>query len=244
MEIFEEYGIEFLARYAHVISGITWIGLLYYFNFVQTPAFAAFEAGPRTEAFAKLVPRAMWWFRWGAASTLAFGLLLFALGMGGDFAPFDEMKSIQTMSILAGMLFGIVMFSNVWMVIWPAQKRAIANAVNVQAGQPADEGLPPVMRKAACASRTNTLLSIPMLFFMLATSHFYPSGAFDSSEGGKRAIWYLVILAIAVIVEVIVVRAPAAGRPEAFYIDDHKNTIISGFALTLILYGLTEVLFG
>src|SRR3954451_5180176 len=106
MEIFHEYGFEFLLRYAHIISGITWIGLLYYFNFVQTPAFAAFEAGPRTEAFAKLVPRAMWWFRWGAAATLAFGLLLFGLEAGGDYQLFGDMKSIQTMSILSGMLFG------------------------------------------------------------------------------------------------------------------------------------------
>src|SRR3954453_6710539 len=147
VEIFKEDGIEFLARYAHVISGITWIGLLYYFNFVQTPAFAEFEAGPRTEAFAKLVPRAMWWFRWGAASTLLFGLMLFGLGQGGDIAPFKDMKSMQTLSILAGMLFGITMFCNVWMVIWPAQKRAIENAKNVIAGKEADATLPPVMRK-------------------------------------------------------------------------------------------------
>jgi uncharacterized membrane protein len=244
MEIFKEYGIEFLSRYAHVLSGITWIGLLYYFNFVQTPAFGEFEAGPRNEAFAKLVPRAMWWFRWAAASTLLFGLLLFGLEAGGDNAPFDDMKSIQTMSILSGMLFGIIMFSNVWMVIWPAQRRAIANAKNVLAGQEADASLPPVMRKAAVASRTNTFLSIPMLFFMVATSHFYAFGAFDSSEGGKRAVWYLVILAIGILVEVNVVRAPAVGAPEAFYIDKHKNTIISGFVLTLILYIVTEILFG
>ena len=77
MEIFHEYGFEFLLRYAHIISGITWIGLLYYFNFAQTPAFNSFEAPARNEAFAKLVPRALWWFRWGAMSTLAFGLFLF-----------------------------------------------------------------------------------------------------------------------------------------------------------------------
>jgi len=186
----------------------------------------------------------MWWFRWGAASTLAFGLLLFALGQGGDIALFDDMKSPQTLSILAGMLFGITMFLNVWIVIWPAQKRAIANAVNVQAGQPADDGLPPVMRRAAVASRTNTFLSIPMLFFMVATSHFYAFGAFDTSEGGKRAVWYLVILAIVALVEINVVRSPAVGKPEAFYIDQHKNTIIAGFVLTVILYGVTEILFG
>jgi len=140
MEIFHEYGFEFLLRYAHIISGITWIGLLYYFNFVQTPAFAGFEAPARNEAFAKLVPRALWWFRMAAASTFAFGLLLFALGSGGDNAPFDDMKSIQTLSILAGMLFGTIMFLNVWLVIWPAQRTAIASAQNVLAGGEPDPG--------------------------------------------------------------------------------------------------------
>jgi uncharacterized membrane protein len=244
MELFEEYGIEFFARYAHIISGITWIGLLYYFNFVQTPAFAAFDASSRTDATAKLVPRAMWWFRWGAASTLAFGLLLFALGQSGDVALFDDMKSPQTMSILAGMLFGITMFLNVWLIIHPAQNRAIANAQNVLAGQAADDGLPPIMRRAACASRTNTFLSIPMLFFMVATSHFYAFGAFDTSEGGKRAVWYIVILAIVALVEVNVMRSPAVGRIEAWYIDQHKNTIIGGAILTVVLYVITEILFG
>src|SRR5688572_2130604 len=133
MEIFEEYGIEFLMRYAHIISGITWIGLLYYFNFVQTPAFAGFEAPARNEAFAKLVPRALWWFRYAALATLAFGLLLFGLQAGegelfGEVGVYDAMQSPPTMGILAGMLFGIIMFSNVWGVIWPNQKIVIANA--------------------------------------------------------------------------------------------------------------------
>ncbi|MEN3273720.1 MAG: hypothetical protein V7636_2481 [Actinomycetota bacterium] len=244
MEIFKEYGIEFLSRYAHIISGITWIGLLYYFNFVQTPAFAQFEAPARTEAVAKLVPRAMWWFRWAAASTFAFGILLFALGSGGDNAPFDDMKSIQTLSILAGMLFGTIMFLNVWLVIWPAQRTAIASAQNVLAGGEPDPAAAAMARKSACASRTNTFFSIPMLFFMVATSHFVPSGAFDSSEGGKRAVWYLVILGVAAVIEANALRAPAVGKPEAWYIDDHKNTIIAGFVLTAVLYLVLEILFG
>jgi len=249
MEIFKEYGIEFFTRYAHVISGITWIGLLYYFNFVQTPAFAEFEPGPRTEATAKLVPRAMWWFRWGAASTLGFGLLLFGLETGGKSQLFNNMKSAPTLSILAGMAFGITMFANVWMVIWPAQKRAIQNAKNVQAGQETDATLPPVLRKAAVASRTNTLLSIPMLFFMVATSHFYAmSDKFGDQltgdvKAGSRVIWYIVVLAIIVLVEVNVSRAPATGKPEAWYVDQHKNTIIGGAVLTVVLYVLTEALF-
>jgi uncharacterized membrane protein len=136
------------------------------------------------------------------------------------------------------------MFLNVWLIIHPAQNRAIANAQNVLAGQPGDDSLPPVMRRAACASRTNTFLSIPMLFFMVATSHFYAFGAFDSSEGGKRAVWYLVILAITVLVELNVMRSPAVGKPEAWYIDQHKNTLIAGAILTVVLYVVTEILFG
>jgi uncharacterized membrane protein len=186
----------------------------------------------------------MWWFRWAAASTLAFGLLLFGLGMGGDNAPFDDMKSIQTLSILAGMLFGIIMFLNVWLVIWPAQRTAIASAQGVLAGREPDPAAAAMARKAACASRTNTFFSIPMLFFMVATSHFVPSGAFDSSEGGKRAVWYIVILAVAGLIEANALRAPAAGKPEAWYIDDHKNTIIAGFVLTAVLYLVLELLFG
>jgi uncharacterized membrane protein len=244
MEIFEEYGIEFVARYAHIISGITWIGLLYYFNFVQTPAFAAFEPGPRNEAFSKLVPRALWWFRMGAMSTFAFGVLLFALGATGDFAPFDNMKSIQTLSILAGMLYGTIMFLNVWLVIWPNQKIVIANAEGVLAGREADPAAAGAARKGACASRTNTMLSIPMLFFMVATGHFLSIGDFDTSSGGKRAVWYLVVLAVAVVAEGIALRAPAAGKPEAWHIDQHKNTIIAGFGILVVLYLVVEILFG
>ena len=244
MEIFKEYGIEFLVRYAHIISGITWIGLLYYFNFVQTPAFAQFEAPARNEAFTKLVPRALWWFRWAAASTLAFGLLLFALGSGGDYAPFDDMKSIQTLGILAGMLFGIIMFTNVWMVIWPNQKIVIANAEGVLAGREADPAAAGAARKGACASRTNTMLSIPMLFFMVASPHLLPFGGYDTSEGGKRAVWYVIVLVIAALVEVNALRAPAAGKPEAWYIDNHRNTIIAGAVVTVVLYLFVEILFG
>ena len=244
MEIFEEYGIEFLARYAHIISGVTWIGLLYYFNFAQTPAFAAFEAGPRTEAVAKLVPRAIWWFRWGAMATLLFGLLLFVLGMGGDFAPFDDMKSIQTLTILAGMYFGIIMFTNVWMVIWPAQRTAIASAQGVLAGKEPDPQAAAMARKAACASRTNTLLSIPMLFFMIATGHLTAFGGYDTTAGGDRAIWYLVIVVVGLVIEANALRAPAPGKPEAWYIDTHKNTIIAGFVLLAVLYVVMEILFG
>lgn len=247
MEIFEDYGLAMLSRWGHILSGITWIGLLYYFNFVQTPSFAAFEAGPRNEAFSKLVPRAMWWFRWGAASTLAFGVLLLGLQDFGDGKQLTDMDYFTTpagVTIASGILFALIMFGNVWVVIWPAQKRAIANARNVLAGGEPDAGLPPVARKAACASRTNTLLSIPMLFFMVATSHLAGFGGFDTGEGGDRAIWWLVIVVIAVVTEGIALSSPAAGKPQAWHIDDHRRTIIAGFVITVVLYAVWEGMFG
>ena len=242
MEIFQDYGLEFVARYGHVISGITWIGLLYYFNFVQTPAFAGFEPGPRNEAIAKLVPRALWWFRYGALMTLLFGLWLFVAQEQYDG---DYMKTVPGMSIAAGILFAVIMFANVWFVIWPAQKRVIANAEGLLAGREADAGLPPVARKAAVASRTNTFLSIPMLFFMVATSHFAPFfGNGAEPESGDRVVWWIVILIVAVVAEGIALSAPAAGKPQAWHLDQHKNTIIGGFVLTVLLYLLMEILFG
>jgi uncharacterized membrane protein len=244
VEIFKELGIETLARYGHIIAGITWIGLLYYFNFVQTPAFASFEAGPRNEAFAKLVPRAMWWFRWGAMATLAFGLLLFGLYSGGDSKPYDDMKAMNVMGIVAGIYLALIMFSNVWFVIWPAQRRAIANAQNVLAGGEADAGLPPVMRRAATCSRTNTFLSIPMLFLMVAAAHFLAFGGYDSSSGGKRALWYVIVLLVGIVAEAIALKAPAVGSGLTKHLDDHKVTIAAGFALTAVLIIVIEVLFG
>src|SRR5436309_14018642 len=135
-----------LARYGHIISGITWIGLLYYFNFAQTPAFAQFEAGARNEGFAKLVPRAIWWFRYAALSTLVFGLLLFGLYSSGDSKPYDGMKNAEVVAIVSGIYLAVIMFCNVWFVIWPAQRRAIANAQTLLGGGEADAGLPPLMR--------------------------------------------------------------------------------------------------
>jgi len=240
--IFKKEGIEMLARYGHIISGITWIGLLYYFNFVQTPAFAQFEAGPRNEAFAKLVPRAMWWFRWGAMSTLAFGLLLFGLYSGNNH-PYHPMSAINVVAILTGILFAVVMFSNVWFVIWPAQKRAIANAQNVLAGREADAGLPPIMRRAGTASRTNTFLSIPMLFWMVGAAHLVLFKSDWNDTGAHRGIWYLIILVVAAVAEGIALQAPPPGSPQTKHLDDHKMTIAAGFVLTIILYLLFEAIF-
>lgn len=239
MEIFTQTGGAMLSRWGHYLAGVTWIGLLYYFNFVQVPSFAAFEAGPRTEAVRKLVPRALWWFRYGAVLTLLTGLSILAFQEQLD--DMDYFKTASGISIASGILLALVMFINVWAIIWPNQKVFIANAEATASGGEALPNAATAARKAACASRTNTLFSIPMLFFMGATSHFAPR--FTATEGGDRAIYWLVLLVIVVLFEGIALMAPAAGDRKAWHIDNHRNTIVLGFVLWAILLGLWEVLF-
>lgn len=103
-------GFEMLLRWVHFLGGITWIGLLYYFNFVQTEYFKEAEASAKSDAIQKLVPRALWWFRWGAMFTLLTGLGIFAIRGGG-----------MSMDIYVGALLGIVMFLNVWLITRQSQ---------------------------------------------------------------------------------------------------------------------------
>jgi uncharacterized membrane protein len=157
-------GLEMLLRWGHFLAGITWIGLLYYFNFVQTEYFKEAETSAKSDAIQKLVPRALWWFRWGAMFTLLTGLGIFAIRGGG-----------MSIDIYVGALLGIFMFLNVWLIIWPKQKRVIASATQVAKGGDAFPEAADALATAGLASRTNTLFSIPMLFFMGASSH-YPHG--------------------------------------------------------------------
>src|SRR6266404_4684119 len=131
MVLFSDVGMVFLLRWIHFLAGVTWIGLLYYFNFVQGPFFAEADAATKSSATQKLVPRALWWFRWGAMLTFLSGLAI--LGMRRA-----SWSDAWGMTILTGAAFGTLMFLNVWLVIWPNQKIVIANALNVAAGKPAD----------------------------------------------------------------------------------------------------------
>ena len=153
--------VEFILRWAHVLFGMTWIGLLYYFNFVQGEYFKEAEATAKADAMQKLAPRALWWFRWGAMFTFLTGLVLIHLiGADRDFAG-------QPI-IWVGALAGILMFLNVWLIIWPNQK--------VVLGMKEGDG-PSSAAKAGLASRTNTLLSGSMLFGMLGSKHLFIEGA-------------------------------------------------------------------
>lgn len=247
MEIFTQTGGEFLSRWGHYLAGVTWIGLLYYFNFVQVPSFAQFEAGPRTESIAKLVPRALWWFRWAAVLTVLSGLAI--LAFQENLNNMDYYKTPKGASIATGVLFGLTMFANVWGVIWRKQKIVIASAQGVQAGREADPAAAGAGRLALLASRTNTLLSIPMLFFMAATTHLFEfrAEAYNQSpEGSDRAMYWAVVLVTWILIELNglgLLGGPGPG-PLKKYLETHKATIAAGFVYAAICYVMFEVAFG
>jgi len=161
----------FILRWIHFLAGITWIGILYYFNFVQTPFFAETEAPVRIGAIQKLVPRALWWFRWGAMVTFLAGILMYIMRMSEMGAGLFYSSSYGV-TITVGGLIGTIMFLNVWLVIWPNQQIVIASTNQVASGGQALPAAAGAARRAALTSRTNTVFSIPMLFYMGAASHY------------------------------------------------------------------------
>jgi len=166
----------FFVRWLHIISGVMWIGLLWYFNFVSTPTTPKIPEELRPALGKYITPAALFWFRWGAMGTIGFGLILAALnGYLVQAYTLDFVDSAGTLSnpayllIGIGMWFGTIMWFNVWFLIWPNQQKAL----NI------DNKYPDLSKEAKAAagkiagqfSRINTLLSIPMLFCMAAASH-------------------------------------------------------------------------
>jgi uncharacterized membrane protein len=219
----------FFLRWIHFLAGITWIGILYYFNFVQTPFFAETEAAVRTGAIQKLVPRALWWFRWGAMFTFLAGILIYLIRwheMGGELF----FSSSYGVTITIGGLMGTIMFLNVWLVIWPAQQVVIASANQVASGGQALPDAAARGRRAALASRTNTVFSIPMLFFMGAASHYTSL----VGQGGLGAICWIVVIIIIIVVEFNALSGTQG--PTKKPLDSVSGALWSGFILTAIIY--------
>jgi len=168
--------LDFLARWAHLLFGITWIGMLYYFNFVQGGYFKAASPEGLSDAKAKLAPSALWWFRWGAMFTFVTGLYLLHT-LGGTLMANNY--------IIVGATLGTFMFLNVWVIIWPAQQIVLG----MKGGD-----APAAGAKALLASRTNTLFSAPMAYFMLASAHKKGSLAAMSDNGLYAALAIVVLL--------------------------------------------------
>ena len=162
---------KFIIRVLHVASGVMWIGILWYFNFVQIPNMKNIPDDQKPAISKVIAPAALFWFRWGAAFTVLFGLWLAwlngyiasALTLGQDIFG----GNIKHMPIGIGMWLGLIMAFNVWFVIWPNQKRALG----IVAAEPDVKAKS--ARTAMLFSRTNTLLSIPLLYFMVSAQNLY-----------------------------------------------------------------------
>jgi uncharacterized membrane protein len=220
---------QFLLRWLHLLAGITWIGMLYFFNLVNVQFQKELDGATKGKVVPLLMPRALFWFRWGAMVTWLTGFIYYFLIVGTEAArhkplayflvgwtiafvviaqlyrasvaggPFkdgrllavliaiivifigyatalmarDAGSSSKSIAIMIGGGLGTIMFLNVWMIIWPLQKKIIAaTRATAESGAPAPADQPKWARRAFLASRTNAWLSVPMLFFMGAASHF------------------------------------------------------------------------
>ena len=158
-----------LFRYLHVVSGVMWIGLLWYFNFVQIPSMPKIPDEQKPAITKVIAPAVLFWFRWAALSTIITGLIVaylngyiheaLALGIGSGGG--------KNTAIGIGMWLGLIMAFNVWVIIWPNQKKVLG-IVEVTPEEKATSA-----KKALIASRTNTLLSLPMLLCMVIAQNLY-----------------------------------------------------------------------
>lgn len=222
-----------LFRWIHFLAGVTWIGMLYYFNFVQTPFFGETEAAVKNAAISKLLPRALWWFRWGAMFTFGSGFLYYLakLGqMGGDFY-----SSSYGVAISIGALLGTLMFLNVWLVIWPAQQVVMASTNQVLQG---GQALPEAAgrgRRAAISSRTNVVFSIPMLLFMGTASHYT---LFGESSGTTCATFIIVLILIALLEANSLIGTQG---PMKKPLDTVSGTLWTGFITAAVFFILMSI---
>ena len=221
LALFSENSLAFLLRWLHLLAGVTWIGLLYYFNFIQGEYFKEADGGAKSDVIQHMVPRALWWFRWGAMFTFLSGIYLIYV------------KHLSGMGIMVGVTMGIIMFLNVWLIIWPNQKIVIASAKQVAGGGEALPGAAAALGKAGLASRTNTLFSIPMLFFMASSVHL---GQLQTSVHQVGAASLTVVFGLIIVLALNGV----VGKTGPF--TSVKGVIGSSFLLTAILYLLVEML--
>jgi uncharacterized membrane protein len=222
-------GYEMLLRWLHFLAGITWIGLLYYFNLIQGEYFKEAEAAAKTDVIQKLVPRALKYFRWGAVLTLVSGLGIMGLRGAG-----------QSLDIYVGVLLALMMFANVWLIIWPNQKIVIASTNQVANGGQALPEAAGALAAAGLASRTNALFSVPMLYFMGASSHFPHPFYFPAFLVAALVVLLLEYNGAYPMLKNISVfnKVPAGGKMGLYA--SVPGVIHSGLGLTLILFAIVH----
>ena len=166
---FDQLFWSWLFRYFHVLSGVMWVGLLWYFNFVQIPSMPKIPDEQKPAITKVIAPAVLFWFRWAALSTIITGLIVaylngymheaLALGIGSGGG--------KNTAIGIGMWLGLIMAFNVWVIIWPNQKKVLG----IVEASPEEKATS--AKKALIASRTNTLLSLPMLLCMVMAQNLY-----------------------------------------------------------------------
>ena len=216
------YIMDIVMRWGHIVFGVAWIGLLYYFNFVQTEYVKEADDSAKADVMAKLAPRALWWFRWAAMFTFLSGLLLLGYIL--------HMR--LSLGITLGVLMGTIMMLNVWLIIWPNQKIVIG----LESGDKAAAG-----PKAALASRTNTLFSLPMLFFMVASGHASPM-ANGGVWGGAGDMAMSTVALVVGLVIVAIIEANAIWGKMNGTIQSVSAVITSSVILTAIMAGVVYYL--
>ncbi len=221
MELFGDLGM-MIARWVHFLAGVAWIGLLYYFNFVQGPFFAEIEANVKNVAVTKLLPRALWWFRMGALFTWLSGVYML---MGtGHVGGFEVYSTSWGLSILVGALLGTFIFFNVWLIIWPNQKVVIASATQVLAGGKPLDNAAACGARALLASRTNTMFSIPMLMFMGAAKHM----PYEVNASNFSMLWVIILIVVGIL-EINAIKGKLGPMTTV------RGVITSGFVLSVVL---------
>lgn len=244
-----DYLGNFAFRWLHVVVGVCWIGLLYYFNLVQVPGLAGYgdEGKARNITIDQIARRALWWFRWAAIATLVTGILITGLveNYFENFMGDGSSAGIgHDVAISVGMVLSILMAANVWMIIWKNQKVVLANAANVLAGKEADPSAAAAGRKALLASRQNFIFSFSMLFYMVGAAHFY-SGAFGDATSSNAWTFFIVSCVITAVLQINalgLLGGTAATNKLLWPYESHKNALITGGVLWLVLWLLSEFL--
>ena len=201
-------------RAFHILFGITWIGLLYYFNFIQGEYVKVANPDAKADVFKKLAPNALWWFRWAALFTFLTGVILL-----------HQVTAKLSTEIILGATMGTLMMLNVWGIIWRNQKIVLG----MKEGDAAVAGA-----KAGLASRTNTLFSVPMLMYMVYSAH--SPGAYLAVDGWTTSS-LLVGLAI-----IFAIEANAIWGKMLPVITSVRAVIISSFVLAVVLKLITDLL--
>lgn len=253
---------QFGFRWLHILAGITWIGLLYFFNFVQVGAYAAFENEPHKEiggkarliAIDKVTRKALWWFRWAALGTFLTGIMITGIvegyyegGVDASGAEVGWGKFAGNIGISTGMLLGTIMMLNVWGVIWRNQKVVLANAANVLAGGEPNPAAAAAGRKAMMASRQNTIFSVAMLYFMIFKSHSPLAG--NVLESSDIMTYWIVAMVLIVVLELNALgllpwkTTPNKGLNMLYDGPGVRNALIASFGLWAAFLVLTEIVF-